>query len=267
MDTETRSEAVRALLRAHRTGKPIDPLTERFPGLDVADAYAIQAASVEQRVRDGAVIHGYKVGLTSPALRRRLDVDQPNFGQLTDTMFHPESQLIDPSAFVAPRVEPQIAFALGKPLKGPGITVPEAAAAVAWVMPALEIVDSRIRDWKVTLVDTIADNASSGGVVLGSTLVPPSGLDMRRTGGVLYHNGGIAGTGALGMVLGSPLNSLVWLANTLGAQGVALRAGQVVLPGPVTADVPVAAGDVVTATFASLGSVTARFADDTDTFG
>jgi 2-keto-4-pentenoate hydratase len=262
MDTETRSEAARALLGAHRTGEPIDPLTERFPGLDVDDAYAIQTAQAEQWVRDGAVVKGHKVGLTSPAMQRQLSVDQPDFGHLMDTMFHLESQPIDPSAFLAPRVEPEIAFVLGKPLSGPGVTVAEAAAAVEFVMPALEIIDSRIRDWKITLVDTIADNASSGGVVLGSTALPLSQVDIRRAGGVLHRNGEIVGTGALGVVLGSPLNALVWLANTLGARGVTLRAGQVVLPGSITAAVPVTAGDVVTATFAGLGSVTARFSKE-----
>ncbi|MEV4453305.1 2-keto-4-pentenoate hydratase [Streptomyces mirabilis] len=262
MDTETRSEAARALLGAHRTGEPIDPLTEHFPDLDVDDAYAIQTAQAEQWVRDGSVVKGHKVGLTSPAMQRQLGVDEPDFGHLMDTMFHLESQPIDPSAFLAPRVEPEIAFVLGKPLSGPGVTVAEAAAAVEFVMPALEIIDSRIRDWKIKLVDTIADNASSGGVVLGSTALPLSQVDLRRAGGVLYRNGEIVGTGALGVVLGSPLNALVWLANTLGARGVTLQAGQVVLPGSITAAVPVAAGDVVTAMFAGLGSVTARFSKE-----
>ncbi|MFD3590793.1 2-keto-4-pentenoate hydratase [Streptomyces sp. NPDC058683] len=262
MDTETRSEAAQALLGAHRTGEPIEPLTERFPGLNVDDAYAIQAAQVERWVRDGAVVKGHKVGLTAPAMQRQLAVDQPDFGHLMDTMFHLESLPIDPSAFLAPRVEPEIAFVLGKPLGGPGVTVAEATAAVDFVLPALEIIDSRVRDWRITLADTIADNASSGGVVLGSTPLPLPQVDVRRAGAVLYRNGEIVGTGALGVVLGSPLNALVWLANTLGARGVTLQAGQVVLPGSVTAAVPVTAGDVVTATFAGLGSVTARFSKE-----
>lgn len=140
------------------------------------------------------------------------------------------------------------------------MAVHEAAAAVDFVLPALEIVDSRIRDWKIGLFDTIADNASSGAVVLGSTPTPLSRVDLRLTGGVMHKNAEVVGTGAGGAVLGSPINALVWLANTLSARGISLEAGQVVLPGAICAMVPVAAGDTVTATFAGLGSVTARFA-------
>ncbi|MFC0862340.1 2-keto-4-pentenoate hydratase [Sphaerimonospora cavernae] len=259
MNTQARPEAVQALLGAYRTGQPIEPLTERFPGLDVDDAYAIQVGQVEQWQRDGAVVKGYKVGLSSAAMQRQLGVDQPDFGHLTGGMFHLETQPIDLSAFVAPKVEPEIAFVLGKPLRGPGVTVAEAMAAVEFMVPALEIIDSRVRDWKIKLVDTIADNASSGGVVLGSTATSLSQVDVRLIGGVLRRNGEVVGTGAGGAVLGSPLNALVWLVNTLGARGVTLQAGHVVLPGSITAAVPVAAGDVTTATFARLGSVTARF--------
>jgi 2-keto-4-pentenoate hydratase len=127
------------------------------------------------------------------------------------------------------------------------------------VLPALELIDSRIKDWKIGLADTIADNASSGGIVLGSSPHALDALDLRLSGCNLVKNGELAGTGASGAVLGSPLSSLVWLANTLGAHGVVLEAGHVILPGSITASIPVAAGDVVTATFAGLGSVTARF--------
>lgn len=259
MDTQARSEAVQALLGAYRSGEPVDPLTGRFTGLDVDDAYAIQVDQVQRWSAEGAVVKGHKVGLSSAAMQRQLGVDQPDFGHLTDRMFHLESQPIDPAGFIAPKVEPEIAFVLGRPLAGPGVTVAEAVAAVEFVTPALEIIDSRIRDWKIKLVDTIADNASSGGVVLGSTATPVSRVDVRLVGGVLYRNGEVVGTGAGGAVLGSPLNALVWLANTLGARGVTLQAGHVVLPGSITAAVPVAAGDVATAVFAGLGSVTARF--------
>lgn len=260
--TEARSCAIDLLLAAYRSGEPIEPLTDRFPGLTVDDAYAIQVGQVQRWHADGAVIKGHKVGLSSAVMQRQIGVDQPDFGHLTEAMFFLESQPIDSSAFLAPKVEPEIAFVLGKPLAGPGVTVAEAMAAVAFVTPALEIIDSRIRDWKIRLVDTIADNASSGGVVLGSSSVPLSQVDPRLVGGVLHRNGELVGSGAGGAVLGSPLNALVWLANVLGPRGVVLEAGHVVLPGSVTAAVPVAAGDVVTATFAALGSVTARFSKD-----
>jgi 2-keto-4-pentenoate hydratase len=162
-------------------------------------------------------------------------------------------------------VEPETAIVLAKPLRGPGVTVADAVAAVGFVLPALELIDSRIRDWKIALADTIADNASSGGVVLGSSpaaLFPTNRaeVDLRLAGCNLYKNGELAGTGASGAVLGSPLKALAWLANTVGARGVELEAGQVILPGSVTASIPVGPGDTVTATFAGLGRVTARFA-------
>jgi 2-keto-4-pentenoate hydratase len=139
------------------------------------------------------------------------------------------------------------------------VTVADAIGAVGFVLPALELIDSRIRDWRIKLLDTIADNASSAGVVLGSTPVPLAATDLRLAGCNLHKNGEVAGTGAGGAVLGSPLTALVWLANTLGERGVVLQPGQVILPGSVTAAIPVGAGDTVTATFAGLGSVTARF--------
>lgn len=257
--TSASDESVELLLTAYRTGVPIEPLTDRFPGLTVDDAYEIQVGQVQQWRADGAVIKGHKVGVSSAAMQRQLGVDQPDFGHLTDRMFYLESQLIDSSTYIAPKVEPEIAFVLGRPLAGPGVTVAEAVTAVSFVTPALEIIDSRIRDWKIKLEDTIADNASSGGVVLGSAAVPLEKLDIRLVGGVLHRNGELVGSGAGGAVLGSPLNALVWLANVLGHRGVSLEAGHVVLPGSIMAAQSVAAGDVVTATFGGLGSVTARF--------
>ena len=192
-------------------------------------------------------------------MQRQLGVDQPDYGHLLDRMFWPEYEPIPIGRFLQPRVEPEMAFVLARPLRGPGVTVADAIAAVDFVLPALELIDSRIRDWKIGLADTIADNASSGGVVLGSSPVPLGAADLRLAGCTLHKNGELAGTGAGGAVLGSPLTSLVWLANTVGARGVALEAGQVILPGSVTAAIPVGAGDTVTATFAGLGSVTARF--------
>jgi 2-keto-4-pentenoate hydratase len=193
-------------------------------------------------------------------MQRLLGVSEPDYGHLLDDFFHLEHAPIPLARFVQPRIEPEVAFVLAKPLTGPGVTVHEAIAAVDFVLPALEIVDSRIEDWNIGLLDTIADNASSGALVLGSTPTPIGEVDLRLAGAVMTRNGAVVGTGAGGAVLGSPLTSLVWLANTVGARGVRLEAGQVVLPGAVCAMVPVSAGDTVSATFAGLGTVTARFA-------
>lgn len=259
MDSAHRAAIADRLMQAYATKEPVEPLTETDEGLTLDDAYAVQLAQIEHLLEQGRTVEGHKVGLTSVAMQRLLQVDQPDYGHLLDDFFHLEHQPIPVSSYLQPRVEPEVAFVLKRPLQGPGVTVHEAIAAVDFVLPALEIVDSRIRDWKIGLLDTIADNASSGGVVLGSTPTSIETVDLRLVGATLHRNGELVGTGAGGAVLGSPITSLVWLANTVGARGVVLEAGHVVLPGAVCAMVPVAAGDSVTATFASLGSVTARF--------
>jgi 2-keto-4-pentenoate hydratase len=252
-------EVADLLQAAYQTREPVDPLTAKYPDLTVPDAIQIQLVQIRRRIAAGAQVKGHKVGLTSAAMQRQMGVAQPDFGHLLDDMFWLEHQPIPAARFLQPRAEPETAFVLSRPLRGPGVTAAEAAAAVDFVLPALELIDSRIRDWRIGLVDTIADNASSGGVVLGSSPVPLATAGLRLGGCNLYRNALLAGTGAGGAVLGSPLSSLVWLANTLGAQGTALEAGQVVLPGSITASIPVQAGDTVTAVFAGLGSVTARF--------
>lgn len=259
MDAASLDKAAAVLLDAYATGTPVPPLTTTFPEISVTDAYAIQLAQVERWKADGAVVTGHKVGLTSAAMRQQLGVDQPDYGHLMDTMFHLEAAPIGIGRFLQPRVEPEIAFVLGRPLSGPRVTAAQAVAAVDFVLPALEIIDSRIADWKITLADTIADNASSGGVVLGTRPTRLDAVDLALAGCLLHRNGNLVQTGAAGAVLGSPLNALIWLANTLGERGVTLEAGHVVLPGSVTAAIPVAAGDTVTATFAGLGTVTACF--------
>lgn len=257
---EAVDEAVRSLLSAYRTGEPVAPLVSAFPGLSIDDAYRIQLGQVDVWVAAGHRVLGRKVGLTSPAMQAQMNVSQPDFGHLMDGMFFAEHAPVPADRFLQPRAEPEIAFVLGHDLAGPGVTVAAAAAAVDFVLPALEIIDSRIADWQIGIVDTIADNASSGGVVLGSTARRIGEVDLRLGGCVLHRNGEIAGTGAGGAVLGSPLNSLAWLANTLGERGEKLHAGQVILPGSITASIPFAPGDVITATMAGLGSVTAVIA-------
>jgi 2-keto-4-pentenoate hydratase len=261
MNEETRARAAQELLDARRTRTPIEPLSQTFPGLEVEDAYDIQLRQVRVWSDEGRKVKGHKVGLTSAAMQRQLKVDEPDYGHLLDDMFHAEGAAISFGAYFSPKIEPEIAFVLDSPLRGPGVNVAEAVSAVAYVLPALEIIDSRIRDWRITLPDTIADNASSGGVVLGSRPTRLSDVDLRLAGCVVHRGGRVEGTGAGGAVLGSPLNALVWLANTVGPR-VTLEAGSVVLPGSVTAAFPVEAGDAVTATFAGLGSVTARFSGD-----
>lgn len=254
--------AADALLDAYITRSPLAPLVQTFDGLTIDDAYTIQLAQVHRWTAKGGRVLGRKVGLTSHAMQTQMNVSQPDFGHLMDDMFFPENTPIPHDRFLQPRAEPEVAFVLGRDLTGPDVTVAAAAAAVDLVLPALEIIDSRIAGWQIGIIDTIADNASSGGVVLGGSARRVQDIDLRLGGCLLHRNGQLAGTGAGGAVLGSPLNSLAWLANVLGKHGEGLRAGQVILPGSITASIPFQPGDVVTAAFAGLGSVTATIAAD-----
>ncbi|GAA3556050.1 fumarylacetoacetate hydrolase family protein [Amycolatopsis ultiminotia] len=262
MDATELRDAVARLTRAYQSREPIDPLVKTFPDATPEDAYRVQQEQVRAWVEAGDAVRGHKVGLASAAMQRQMGVDQPDYGHLTGSMFHLEHQPIPITRFLQPRIEPEIAFVLGSSLRGPGVTVADAVRAVDFVLPALEIVDSRIRDWRITLFDTISDNASSGGVVLGSRPTALGALDLRLAGCTLHRNGDLVATGAGGAVLGSPINALVWLANTVGPLGVTLEPGHVVLPGSMTAAQPVKPGDTVVATMAGLGSVTAVFAPE-----
>ncbi len=259
MDDAERKAAALDLSKAKLERRPIRPLTETFGSFGVEDAYAVQQLFVEQLAPGPNRTLGHKVGLTSVVMQSMLGVSQPDFGHLLESMFYAESSAVPLSELIQPKVEPEVAFVLGRELSGPGVTMAHAVRAVEYVLPALEIIDSRIVDWKISLSDTIADNASSGGVVLGGTARRLEGLELRTIGCNLWHGGALAATGAAGAVLGNPLNSLVWLANTLGSLGEGLMEGEVVLPGSCTVAVPVTAGDEVRAFFAGLGSVGARF--------
>ena len=257
LDHRTAAEALEA---ARTNRRAIAPLTEQYERVTIDDAYQIQSLQSAQRVADGASVKGRKVGLSSRAMQSQLGVDSPDFGVLFDDMFHGEHDPIDVDRFLQPRIEPEIAFVLGRDLSGPSVTVAEALRAIDFLLPALEIIDSRIEDWRISIADTVADNASSGGVVLGSTPTDIRDVDPRLLGCNLFSGGELVATGAGGAVLGSPVLALVWLANTLGGHGVGLAAGDVVLPGSVTRAQVVGAGDTWSAHFAELGPVTACFA-------
>lgn len=250
------------LLGAYETKVTIPPIRETFPDATVEDAYEIQRFQVEEWVNSGKVIRGHKVGLASLAMQKQAGVNQPDYGHLTDDMFFLEHLPIPASAIIQPRMEPEVAFVLGKPLKGPGVSVADVAGAIDYVLPSLEYVDSRITDWDVRIVDTIADNASSGGIILGSRKMKIEDVDLRMMGCTLHVNGELVETGAGGAVLGSPLNCVAWLANTVGPLGVTLEPGHVILPGSVTKAIRCYPGDVVVATFSQLGTVTAIFGEE-----
>jgi 2-keto-4-pentenoate hydratase len=257
-DTERRT-AADALAGAERSRIPIDPLTVQWPEIDVVDAYEIQLANIADRIKAGALVRGHKVGLSARAMQTMMGVDEPDYGHLLDDMFFFEGDAVPAGRYLYPRVEVEVGFVLGAPLAGPACTVADVLAATAFVCPAIEIIDSRIRDWKIRIADTIADNASSAGVVLGGRRTPLAGIDLRTIGAVLRRNGAIVQTGAAGAVLGNPATAVAWLANTVHRFGVSLDAGHVILPGSCTRAVDVRPGDVVRADFDVLGPVSIRF--------
>jgi 2-keto-4-pentenoate hydratase len=247
------------LLSAYGSASTLAPLSSTYDDLTVDDAYAIQQIQVRRRLADGASIIGYKVGLTSAAMQQQMGVYEPDFGHLLTGMLHPADAPILAGNFRQPRAEPEIALVLSQPLHGPSLSITDVVSATAYALPAIEIIDSRITDWRIGLVDTVADNASSGGLVLGQSPAPVAGRDLALAGCVFRRNGRIVSTGAGAAVLGSPWHAATWLANTLTARGAELAAGSIILTGSITAAVPVTAGDTVTATIDGLGSVTAVF--------
>ena len=237
----------------------LEPLTSRHPDITIDDAYAIQQKMLARRLAAGEKVVGKKIGVTSQAVMNMLGVFQPDFGWLTDGMVYNEGQAIPANTLIQPKAEGEIAFVLKKTLKGPGITAADVLAATEGVMACFEIVDSRIRDWKIKIQDTVADNASCGVFVLGDRLVDPRDVDLATVGMVLEKNGDIVATGAGAAALGHPANAVAWLANTLGAHGIALEAGEVVLSGSLGIMVPVAAGDNLRVTMGGIGGCSVRF--------
>jgi 2-keto-4-pentenoate hydratase len=248
-----------ALATAERERRPIEPPTETWPGLDPADAYSIQLLNAESRIDAGSAVRGHKVGLTSRSMQQMLDVDEPDYGHLFDDMFVTEGDSLDVTALCQPRVEIEVAFVLEDAIAGPGVTVAEVIRKTAFVMPAIEVIDSRVRDWRITLADTIADNASSARVVLGGNPTPLASVDVRLLGGILRRRGEIVETGVSGAVLGNPATAVAWLANKLAEFETRLEAGHVVMPGACTRAVDVEAGDAIRAEFDVLGSVEVTF--------
>lgn len=242
---------------------PVEPLTSTWPDLDLADAYRIQEQMLSHRLIAGQAVIGKKVGATSRAVQERLGVNQPDFGLLLSGMLVPDGEPVQLDRLIQPLAEGEIAFILARDLQGPGVTAQDVLDATAWVLPCFEIVDSRIRDWQLRIQDTVADNASCGVFVLGDRLVDPRTLDLELAGMVITKNGQVACTGVGAAALGHPLAAMAWLANTLGALGIPLRAGELVLSGALGPLVPVAAGDTLHLTIDGIGTCQAHFAGAT----
>lgn len=259
LSQEQISQAAQSLSQAAKDLKPIAALTETFPGITVEEAYQIQTINIDARLKAGARVVGKKIGLTSPAMQQMLGVGEPDYGMLLDDMLLYQGVEFDTSTLLQPRIEGEIAFVMGQDLMGP-VTPVEVAMATAGVTPALEIIDSRVKDWKIKIQDTVADNASAAAFVIGSTLIPLGSMDLRHVGFVLAKNGRLAGTGAGAAVLGSPLQSVAWLINKMGEMGVGVKAGEIILSGAASAAVDVAPGDSIHLVVDRLGEVACRFA-------
>lgn len=252
-------ELAQRLIAAERECAPIPPFTDEFPDMTVGEAYRIQKAVVDARREAGDRIVGWKVGLTSRAMQEMMGVDQPDYGPVLASMLVGDGDAVPVAELIQPRVEAEIAVVLDRPLKGPGVRAHDVVRATAGVTASLEVIDSRFKDWRIRLPDTVSDMASSARVVLSGRVVPIGAMDLRLVGMVLTRRGEPVATGAGAAALGNPVHAVAWAANTLGRLGVTLDEGDVIMPGALHRAVDVTAGDTVRATFDRLGPVTVRF--------
>ncbi|TWB18411.1 2-oxopent-4-enoate/cis-2-oxohex-4-enoate hydratase [Nitrospirillum amazonense] len=245
-------------LRGRRT---LAPLIARHPSLTIEDAYRISLATLRRREADGEHVVGKKIGVTSKAVQDMLGVFQPDFGFLTDRMIVADGAVVDiaGAGLIQPRAEAEIAFILKRDLRGPGVTPEDVLDATEAVVPCFEIVDSRIQDWRIGIVDTVADNASCGVCVLGAARVPPRALDLPAVRVVVEKNGAFLSEGYGSAVQGSPQAAVAWLANTLGGFGVSLKAGEIVLSGSLVPLEPARPGDHFAMTLDGIGTASITF--------
>ncbi len=259
LTAEQRTAAAELLRIAERDRAPIEPLVAHYPDLDVVDAYEVQLINIRRRVAGGGVVVGHKVGLSSSAMQQMMGVDEPDYGHLLEDMRLEQATPVRAADYCFPRVEVEVAFLLGADLPGEGCTEQDVLDATEAVAPSIELIDSRIADWRIGLVDTIADNASSAGFALGDARVPPSDVDLRTIGVALRKDGEVLVQGRSDAVLGNPVIAVAWLAAKVAGFGVRLRAGDVVLPGSCTRAVDAHPGDSFHAEFDGLGSVSLSF--------
>ncbi|OBI42520.1 2-keto-4-pentenoate hydratase [Mycobacterium colombiense] len=259
LSVATRDELAADLAQAERSGEPIAPLTAAYPDIDVVDAYEIQLINIRQRVAEGARVLGHKVGLSSLAIQQMMGVDEPDYGHLLDEMQLFEDTPVKANRYLYPRVEVEVGFVLNADLPGAGCTEDDVLAATEALVPSIELIDTRITDWKIELCDTIADNASSAGFVLGEARVSPNDIDVKGIDAVLRCNDEVVAEGRTDAVLGNPVTAVAWLARKVDGFGVRLRKGDVVLPGSCTRAIDAHPGDNFVADFAGLGSVRLSF--------
>src|ERR1700726_2287377 len=233
MSEADRSKAADILIAAEKACKQAVQLSKTWPGITIDDAYAISTEVANRKIAAGAKLIGHKVGLTSKAMQRSSQIDEPDYGHLLDSMMIADGAKVAHANYCVPRVEIELAFVLGKPLKGPGIGLPAVLRATEYVIPAIEIVDARIKDQR-KIFDTVADNGAAAGIVIGGRPVGPMDVDLRWADGLMYRTPEIEEAGVAAGVLGHPALGVAWLANKLGAHDVALEPGHIVLAGSFT---------------------------------
>jgi 2-oxo-hept-3-ene-1,7-dioate hydratase len=262
---DTLTALARELYDARKTRTAVRHFSARHPGMTIEDGYAIQRAWVQLELADGRTIKGRKIGLTSRAMQLSSQITEPDYAPLMDDMFFDSGSDIPIERFIAPRIEVELAFILGKPLKGPGITLFDVLSATEYVTPAIEIIDARIeqfdRETKVMrkVFDTISDFAANAGIVLGGRPVRPMDVDLRWVGALLHKNGVIEETGLAAGVLNHPAIGVAWLANKIAPYDEQLNVGDVVLAGSFTRPTAAVRGDSIHADYGPLGSISFRF--------
>ncbi|MGI9084917.1 MAG: 2-keto-4-pentenoate hydratase [Aeromicrobium sp.] len=261
LSEEVRRSVAQTLATAERDRTPVPPLRDTWPDLDVVDSYTIQLLNIADRLRDGATVRGHKVGLSSKAMQDMMGVDEPDYGHLLSDMEAFSDSPVSVGRYCMPRVEVEVAFVLGRTLPGEGCTEDDVLACTDHVTASIELIDSRISDWDIKIADTIADNASSAGFVLGATRVDPGSVDLTAIEARLLRDGEEVAAGRSDAVLGNPVNAVAWLARKVASFGVTLEAGHVILPGSVHRAIDAHAGDDFEAVFTDLGSVRLSFTE------
>jgi 2-oxo-hept-3-ene-1,7-dioate hydratase len=258
MSESNRHKAADILMTAERERKQAVQLSKTWPNITMEDAYAISTEVANRKTAAGAKLIGHKVGLTSKAMQRSSQIDEPDYGLLLDTMMFADGGRIAHENFCLPRVEVELAFVLGKPLRGPGVGLTDVLRATEYVVPAIEIVDARLQDPR-KIFDTVSDNGAAAGIVIGGRPVGPLEVDLRWVGGIMYRNSEIEETGVAAGVLGHPALGVAWLANKLGQHGVTLEPGHLILAGSFTRVVYARKGDTLHADFGQLGGLAVQF--------
>jgi 2-oxo-hept-3-ene-1,7-dioate hydratase len=258
LNDEERAKAADILMEAERTRKPAVQLSKTYPHIEIEDSYAIQSEVTKRKIANGRRLIGHKVGLTSKAMQQSSQINEPDYGHLLDDMMLEDGAKVPHANYCVPRVEPELAFVLGKPLKGPGIGLLDVLRATEYVVPAIEIIDARVQNPR-KIFDTVADNGAAAGIIIGGRPVRPHDVDLRWVGAIFHRNSEIEETGIAAGVLGHPAMGIAWLANKVGRFGTVLEPGHIMLSGSFTRPVWADKGDTLHADYGPLGSVSVQF--------